>query len=203
VTRPVAILIGGAVLILVALLWVRGHDRWVRETALAQHSADSVQGAFAAERRAHRAERLADSLGAVARAAAADRAYLAARTSAEVATRAFNVLLDSLDAMAPDTLEMFLVRLRAGWAEAQRQQDSLLAAAESRVEERQARVDELEAEVAHTTAVCDAQMGETLKQLRASLARTSPSLLTRVVRAVPLVLATVGAWEVGKALAGH
>jgi hypothetical protein len=197
----VLILVGVALAVVLGLLWKRSHDRWVAETALARHVADSLQAAFTKDRAERQAEHVADSLRTAARIRAADQAYLGAQASARAANQAFQDLLDSLATdTTRDNISLVISRLQAGWAEVVRRHDSTVAAAEERVHERDLKIEGLEAEIARTVAACDSAMAEAMKQLEAALQRTSPSFYTRVVRAVPVVLGAIGGWELAKVL---
>jgi hypothetical protein len=191
------------VLLGVGALWLRDHDRRMAETRAARHSADSLQGVVTRDRAARATERATEATAAAARIAAADRRAQESRAAAQGAAARYTFLLDSLAAVSTDTATAGLIgRLRAGWAESQRLQDSALSDANARVSVRDVRIAELETARTADLAACEAQVDEALNQLRAANARTQPGLLTRVVRAVPIVLGIVGGWELGKRLLG-
>lgn len=173
------------VLVLAGWLWLREHDARVRADVAAQRSEDSLATVIATERRERAAERHADSLRAAARIAAADRTAFRARADATIAAGRYAVLLDSLAAMAPDTLEGFVQRMRAGWLEVQHRQDSALAAADARVAVRDLRIAELEADSRAALAACDAQVDEAMRQLDAANDGARPGLLERARQIVP------------------
>jgi hypothetical protein len=184
-TAAVVLLV--VVLALVGWLWHRAEVRHAVEAEAAQRSQDSLALVIAAWRRDRAAERQADSARAAARIAAADRQAFTARAGATIAAGRYSALLDSLAALAPDGLEAFITRLKAGWAEVQRRQDSALAAADQRATERQARIDQLEADSKADRAACDAQVDKAMQQLDAANARARPGLLARVWDALPWV----------------
>lgn len=175
-------------------LW--DHDRQTLATARAQHSADSLQAVVTRDRAARTAERAAEATAAAARLAAADHRARDSQTAAQAAAARYTFLLDSLAAASADAATAGLIaRLRAGWAESQRLQDSALSDANARVSARDTRIAELEAARTADLAACEAQTDEALKQLAAALRRTQPGLLTRALRILP--------WAAGAFLAGH
>lgn len=195
--RRYVLIAAGVVLALVlGRLWLWDHDRQTLATAAARHSADSLLAVVTRDRAERAAVHRADSLAAAAKIAAADRRAKESQAAASSAAARYTFLLDSLAAVSVDTATAGLIsRLRAGWAEAARLQDSALSDANARVSVRDARIAALETARTVDLAACEAQTDEALKQLRAANRRTEPSLLTRVVRAVPVVLVSIVGWE--------
>ena len=181
--------------LLMGLLWLRDHDARIRETASAERSRDSLVAAVATVREDAEARRHAEFLNYEAARQRAASELAAARRAADASAMSQSRLLDSLAAMLPDTMSPYVSRLLAGW---QAHLDADLrerGAADSTIALLRERNLSLESAYSVDVSNLNVQIDECLGQLDRALKRTRPGLLTRIVRAVPVVLATIGAWE--------
>ena len=179
----------------VGLLALREHDRRVRETAAATRSMDSLRLAVARERAERAARYTADSLASLRAIQAQGAALAAARRAADSLTGVAGVLVDSLEAVLPDSLGDFSRRVRAAWRAEQEAWQAERAAVDTTIAAYVARITQLETSYATDLAAVNRQLDESLRQLDAALRRTNPGLPTRVLRVVPWV---GGAYIVGR-----
>ena len=187
------LLVGAALLL--GLLWLREHDRRLRETAAATRSLDSLRAAVAASAAETDARHRADSIAAWQAIQARDVALRRARHEADSLAGLAGTLIDSLVSIVPDSLSPFVDRLRASWRADMAARERERAQADSALAARSLRVAQLEAEYAHDMGAVRAQLAEAMHQLGAANRRASPGLWRRVAQTAP--------WVAGAALAGH
>jgi hypothetical protein len=190
----------GLVLLGIGRIWLWDHDARRREAQVAKASADSLVRVITKDRAERAAERRTQSLEAAARLAAADRTARDQKAAADRARGLYGDLVDSLAAMVPDRLEDFVLRLRADWAAYGVLQDSLLAAKDTQIAVRDARIEQLERSSTADLASCQAQTDEAVRQLLAANARAQPGFFRRMVGALPYVAGGIAVWEGLKAV---
>ena len=191
--RVTPLLVGAALLL--GLLWLREHAARTRQAEAARRSQDSLVTAVAADRAERAARYAADSANYEAARKRAASELAAARRVADESAGAYGRLLDSLAAMAPDTLSGFVSRLLTAWQAEQAGWLAERAAADAALAERDARIVALEATYAADLSAAHAQVAEALRQLTACNRRASPGLLRRAVAALPWV---AGAYLIGR-----
>ena len=187
------LLVGAALLL--GLLWLREHDRRLRETAAATRSLDSLRAAVAASAAETDARHRADSIAAWQTIQARDVALRRARHEADSLAGLAGTLIDSLVSIVPDSLSPFVDRLRASWRADMAARERERAQADSALAARSLRVAQLEAEYSRDMGAVRAQLAEAMHQLGAANRRASPGLWRRVAQTAP--------WVAGAALAGH
>ena len=183
-----------AAALLLGLLWLREHDRRLRETAAATRSLDSLRAAVAASAAETDARHRADSIAAWQAIQARDVALRRARHEADSLAGLAGTLIDSLVSIVPDYLSPFVDRLRASWRADMAARERERAQADSALAARSLRVAQLEAEYAHDMGAVRAQL-EAMHQLGAANRRARPGLLERARQIAPWAL---GAYVVGK-----
>jgi hypothetical protein len=191
----VGYLIIGVLALALGAAWLREHDRRVRESAAAQRSQDSLSAAVAATAAEADARHLADSIAAWQAIQARDAALRRARHEADSLQAVAGGLLDSLDAIVPDSLSPFVDRLRAAWRADMAGRERERAQADSALASRAIRVAQLEAEYAGDMAAVRAQLAEALRQLGAANRRASPGIWRRALQTLPWA---TGCYVVGR-----
>jgi hypothetical protein len=190
-----AMVILGAVLVLVGWLWLREHDARVREAAAARYSQDSLAAAATTDRAEREARYAAKFLTYEAARRRAASELVAARRTADASAAGLTRLLDSLAAMAPDTLSAFVSRILADWTAHLDADLAERAAADAALAMRDARIVALEAAYGADLAAVNAQLDEALRQLARANARARPGLLRRALAALPWI---AGGYVVGR-----
>lgn len=175
--------------------WHRSEVRHTAETALAQRSRDSLVVAVASEHAERVAQYTRDSVEAARKLARRDAELRHARLRADSLQTVLAPLLDSLGAMLPDTMSAFVSRLLAAWRAQGEAWQAERAQADTSIAAYVARITELEAGYATDLAECDSQVAEAMRQLDRALKRTTPGLLVRVYRVLPLA---AGAYLLGR-----
>ena len=176
-------------------LWLRQHDRFVREQQAAQASMDSLRLAVTVERASRAAEHARDSLASLRAVQAADAVLARARRSADIQADSLTSLLDSLGAILPDTMEPLVARITAQYNELQRTYERTLAAADSAIAVRDSITGKIVSFMTFDVSILDAQIDQCLAQLDKSIKRTNPGILIRVSRALPWI---AGAYIIGR-----
>jgi len=188
-----------ALLVLVAVvaggLWLKQHDRWVRETAAATRSRDSLALAIADERAERAGRHTRDSIESARKLRERDAELRYARLRADSLQAVLGPLIDSLGPMLPDTMSAFVSRLVAAWRAQNEAWQAERAQVDTTIAAYVARITELEAARASDLNALNRQIDECVAQLDRALKRASPSILTRVVRALP--------WLGGAAATGY
>jgi hypothetical protein len=173
------------VAVVIGLLWLRDHDKRIRETASATRSMDSLRLAVTVERSERAAEHTRDSIASLRAIQASDALLARARRESDRLSGDLGRLLDSLGAILPDTLDPFAARILASYNELQRTFDRTLAAADSAIAVRDEWIVQIESTYASDLSKVDAQIDECMAQLVTANRRSNPGLLTRVARALP------------------
>ena len=181
--------------VVIGLLWLRDHDKRVREAATAQASMDSLRRVVVAERDLRASERTRDSIASLRAIQASDALLARARRESDRLSGDLGRLLDSLGAILPDTLDPFVARIIASYNELQRTFDRTLAAADSAIAVRDEWIVQIQSTYDYDLSRVDAQIDECLGQLQSANTRVRPGLFRRVVGVAP--------WLVGAYLAGR
>lgn len=182
-----------AIVAVVAMgLYFKSRDDAERQAA--QASLDSLRLAVSVERSERAAEHARDSIASLRAIQVADAALGRARRSADIQGDSMRVLLDSLSAILPDTLDPFVQRILASYNELQRTFDRTLAAADSAIAVRDEWIESLERTYATDLAKCDSTVTSALAQTQRALRLSRPGLIARVSRALPYL---AGAYLVG------
>ena len=189
------VLVGLAVALLVGGFWLKDHDRQVRETEAAVRSRDSLALAIADERAERAGQHTRDSIESARKVAQRDAELRYARLRTDSLRVVAGNLRDSLEAVTPDSLSPLVQRIVAAW---RAEQDAWLqerSTADSALATRDARIVALEATYAVAVSTFSSHVDECMAQLDRALKRASPSILTRVIRALP--------WLGGAAATGY
>jgi hypothetical protein len=187
--------VGLAVVGVLGYGWLKEHDRRVRESATAERSRDSLVTVVAEAEIAARYRHATDS----ANYEAAKRLHASELRAARVRADSISLSADSLARLllvgVPDDLRGVVERLVAAMDSAREAHARERQAADSAIGIRESRIASLESTYARDMSMVRSQLATAIVQLDRANRRAQPGLLTRIVRALPVVLGTIGAWE--------
>ena len=179
--------------------WHRSEVRRAVETARAKESQDSLVSAVATDRAEREARHAADFLSYEAARRRTASELAGARAESDSLRGILGPLIDSLGPMLPDTMSAFVSRLMAAWKAQNEAWQAERAQVDTSIAAYVARITELESTYRVDVSELDRQIDQCLLQLDRAIKRTSPGILTRIVRALPWVGgAAAGGYLVGK-----